>query len=198
MKAWQDPVLDVKSELYRRGVTLAQRFLQANDLPEPDYVNTTILDSTGLYDPHMGPWGRVYVNVRACAKPVMKPHHMCWSWPGYKTDRTPVGVVAHETGHHVEFILGARRKQFKLSWWREILVRAKKERITSYEPNSAEAFAETMRVFILNPRLLEGHAPNRYRFLTETLRLRPSETRSAIMVVGNPYYNAAIKRLIKA
>jgi hypothetical protein len=38
--------------------------------------------------------------------------------------------------------------------------------VTSYEPTAEEAFAETMRIFIMNPALLSAARPCRYAFLT--------------------------------
>jgi len=45
--------------------------------------------------------------------------------------------------------------------------------VSSYEPNPSEAFAEAMKLFILNPDLLRAGRPLRYRFVTEVLSFRP-------------------------
>jgi hypothetical protein len=41
------------------------------------------------------------------------------------------------------------------------------------KPNPSEAFAETFRVFALNPTLLAAGWPLRYSFITASLRLKP-------------------------
>lgn len=120
-----------KLDLYNIGVEASKEFLDVNQLPHPVFmtyaeglqgpapkskvegVARAILKrvssgpvqgtGTGLYT-----HGHVFVNAPHSAAPVQKPMMRSWSWPGWKTDRTPVGVVAHEVGHHTALVVSAR------------------------------------------------------------------------------------------
>jgi len=110
----------------------------------------------GVYDPNAR---TVTVNAARCRLPAIEPVRM-WSYPGYKVDRTPYGVVCHETGHHVhDTIKGGR------SVLRELREAVKGEKpLSGYEPNIGEVFAEAMRLFLTNPDLLRLGRPQRYEF----------------------------------
>lgn len=214
-----------KQDLYAIGVQAAQEFLRVNDLKEPrfstyeeamlhsdkwdsrglkaaDFLRRvvrmdgrTVGSGTGLYYD-----GRVFVNVPRTAAPVQHPVMRQWSWPGWKTDRTAIGVVAHETGHYVEREL---QRKFLLTpkkdgvGFREILAKSKRT-VSGYEPVPSEAWAETMRLFILNPDLLRLAIPERYDFvlgcdLKPVQRLLRKGWRK---VLGNSAYDAAAERWI--
>jgi hypothetical protein len=180
-----------KDELYQLGVQAAQEFLRVNNLTlpyfltyaealrvndfAPDTVKATIFlrraggiggltvgSGTGLYyDKH------IFVNVPRTASPVARPAYRSWSWPGWKTDRTAVGVVAHEVGHYVEHRLqldGKLDPKMHGLAWRALVAKYKKT-VSGYEPVPSEAWAETMRLFILNPDLLQRALPQRYGFI---------------------------------
>lgn len=102
-----------------------------------------------------------------------------WSFPGYKVDRTPFGVVCHEFGHFVwlRLVKGTER----VDKWYEIWRRT--PRVTSYEPVAAEAFAETIRLFLTNSDLLKMANPIRYAFLTRGLGLWPVVTENFARVL---------------
>ena len=82
-----------------------------------------------------------------------------WSHPHYFTDRTIYGVLHHEFGHYVHELLGFPR------------IPAEKK-ITSYEPDGRERFAETIKLFLGNPDLLREYDPKRYEKLL-ALGLKP-------------------------
>ena len=194
------PAMEQKLALYHAGVSRARQFCHHNKIVEPDFIlkgltknRSDRLDSTGLYDPDRGPYGTVFVNLPECASPVHKPHHMCWSWPAYKTDRTPMGVVCHEVGHHFQFRL-MKLRRWTRNW---TLIAVNTPKITSYEPVPSEAFAETMRLFILNPVLLWKYSPKRYEFIVDVLGLEPIEERDPYQVVGNVNYNKRLSELLK-
>ena len=212
-----------KLELYKEGVRRAIRFCNRNHLSLPQFwtydqaisgnhrdakllaklrrVAPVVGAQTGLYRPEDG--GYVFVNVAVTAWPAIQPGMRRWRWPGYKVDRTAMGVVAHELGHHVEELL----RQDKLphchmnnlsagAEWRRLISEEGKKRVTSYEPVPSEAFAETMRLFILNPRLLMFGVPARYEFIVQVLGLKPSEKREWTAVLNNANYSPAVKRWI--
>jgi hypothetical protein len=209
---------DARTTLYALGVQAATEFLTLNNLPLPLFLtyaetlsassgtapraaeylrrvvardNRTVGAGTGLYYD-----GHVFVNLPRCALPVHKPAVRSWSWPGWKTDRTPVGVVAHETGHHVEWALRrAGRPQYGTAW-RTLLADTKRQTVSGYEPVPSEAWAETLRLFILNPDLLRRALEARYAFVTG-LGLRPVPRllrKGWRAVLANPAYYPAGER----
>lgn len=102
---------------------------------------------------------QLYVNVRAATTPPQVRNRI-WSYPGHKTDRTCAGILAHEFGHYLDQCLDHPSRS---SEWRTLL--GARHRITSYEPVPAEALAETLRVFALNPDLLRNGRRERYDFV---------------------------------
>jgi hypothetical protein len=236
-----------KQELFDLGVTLAKKFLLTNNIFSPGYY--TFEEIFQRTSPHAdtlyrhlvkltgGPkqgygtgWyyeNNVFVNLKRAAWLVRKPACSSWSFPGYKVDREPCGVVAHEVGHHVDHIMGQPNTEFKALFdsvsgkdttrdiraraplvyyhslfckspssrpeWRDIVKQSKP--ITSYEPNLHESFAESMRLFILNPDLLEQGSKPRFDFLLNC-GLRPSETRDFRQVLDHPAYIAQAERWI--
>lgn len=193
--------------LYEESVKRCVAFLKLNRVAEPRFITyaevtdsydrnlvsrvrggSTVGMATGIYTKHprLGP--TVYVNLAKCAQPILNPGFRRWSYPCWKTDRTPMGVVAHEVGHHVSASLRSSQKIIREKW----NVAARGKRVTGYEPCPEEAMAETLRMFILNPTLLEAAIPRRYTFLIDVLGLRPSESRNWQEVLGNyPEYVVA-------
>ncbi len=184
-----------KLSLFTLGCSLVQEFLTLNNIKIPEISLKPLyysdMRNTGIYRPNKE-LQHIFVNLDVTAWPVSKPGQMRWSHPGWKTDRTAYGVVAHETGHHVEYML-ARAKTFKLKQWKEAAYLDKKK-VTSYEPNYAEAFAESMRVFICNSELLRYGIPARYKYITEVLGLKPIIADDYKDVISNEnYFKAADK-----
>jgi len=204
-----------RQELYLEGLDRSRRFLDRNGILRPLFcqykdVETSVHNEiiktffrrattngvvqgtgTGLYYA-----GCVFVNVPRTALPVLVPSQRSWSWPGYKVDRTPIGVVAHEVGHYIEDCLRrlGRLTAEHSERWRDIL-KANKKAVSGYEPVPSEAWAESMRLFILNPNLLSRGLPARYAFI-ESLGLIPGEKRGWKQVLDNDAYNIACERWI--
>jgi hypothetical protein len=144
---------------------------------------------TGLY--YMG---RAFVNVPVTAVPIQKPAMRSWSWPGWKTDRTAIGVCAHETGH---FLVHGLSLDIR-SWAAELKCQPKKP-VSGYAPTAEEQFAETARLFILNPDLLRKAVPWRYEWLTDVAGLVPVPKllrKGWRKVLGNAAYDQAAERWI--
>ena len=121
---------------------------------------------------------RITINISNCAGIAKSPRQ--WSWMGYKVNTTPQGVLAHEMGHHTDFAFGMVSHKMPV----ELL----KKKVSGYEPNREEAFAETMKLFIINPDFLKQALPLRYKFLVDYLGLIPTEMGSYQEVLS--YYNA--------
>lgn len=200
--------MNIKEQLYLDGIKLALLFCKVNRLPRPafytyaqaaeDYLavgkewaaeKARILEfwhrvyigpvqgtGTGLYYR-----GTIFVNVPVTALPVTNPHAQHWSFPCWKIDRTAMGVVAHELGHHCQYILQQRGKindEHGEQWRCLIQSRYGRKRVSGYEPVPSEANAETLRLFILNPDLLKRAIPGRYEYVTRIMGLKPSEQRT--------------------
>lgn len=197
-----DPLKATQRTLYDYGVKQCQAFLTLNALPCPVYL--TYEEAFALPNnskafkmlrrlaggPAQGTgtgWyrdGHVFVNLPKCAKPVANPFANRRSYPGNKTDRTPVGVVAHETGHHVEWNLyGRRLTPHHGEIWRALVKRTKA--ISGYEPVPSESWAETLRLFILNPDLLRLAVKDRYDFVTNDCGLIPYVQQDYRAVLNN-------------
>lgn len=127
----------------------------------------------------------ITVFVKSCANVATNPG-FAWSYPHYFVDRTVFGVLLHEFGHCIH-------QQLK---WPKI---PGGKRITSYEPNMEERFAETMKVFLSNPDLLKNYNEKRYNRLIE-LGLKPviDKPWQEVLKDANPkYIEACHKRLNK-
>lgn len=151
-----------KEELFKEGVNYVKEFCKVNDIKMPKIV-TKPKDSycpgtCGLYDYKNK---TIYIWIDKCSREIDNPGY-AWSHRHYFADREPCGVVCHEFGHYLHHIL----TNFKL-------VLPKERKITSYEPDTWERFAETIKLFILNPDLLRLYDHKRYNVITKKLNLKP-------------------------
>lgn len=156
-----------KQGLARTGLLLAQRFLSTNEYTGPSYdllqERRIRFGACGYFDSRVGSSGKVVVAIPLCAHRNPK-----FSWPGFISDRTPLGVIAHETGHFIDW-----QNCYPAGRIRQL---TGEKAITSYAPNAGEWFAEMMRLFITNPGLLKLIRPKTYKELTAGLRLQPVVT----------------------
>lgn len=175
---------DFKQAIYNVGLNICKEFLDINGIAHAKY-------HTGVVPHSFNKWqatglqcqDKVWVDLAKCSTPrFVKSRN--WSWPGYKVDKTPAGVVAHETGHYVvwcmrqDYSMGMNTfaKDFDahpLIDWPKIM---RGKPVSGYEPTSEEAFAETMRLFILNPDLLRAGWPGRYNFLVDAIGMKPAHS----------------------
>jgi hypothetical protein len=207
-----------REALYSAATALSLEFLEANDnlpIPKiltyeealsglcrnkrietffrravgPDMKGAARRRYTGLY--YMS---HIFVNLPVTALPVERPGFQRWSYPGWKTDRTAVGVVAHELGHFV-----AHAYAISMPAWRLCLAQHAKKPISGYAPTAEEQFAETVRLFITNPDLLKKAVPWRYNYLTDVVCLAPVKKRLRLGwkgVLRNPAYWPPAERWI--
>ncbi|MCK4787509.1 MAG: hypothetical protein KAV87_27370, partial [Desulfobacteraceae bacterium] len=158
-----------KKQVYDEGLLCVKGFLHDNGLTLPIFslelpiqFCTNKHQMTGLYLPTKR---TVYVNLKKTAS--IGYGGPAWSFPSYKIDKTPFGVVCHEVGHHVDLLLNCPSRSKK---WLEL---HELEKVSGYELIPSESFAESMRLFITNPDLLRAGCPGRYKHITDGLGLRP-------------------------
>lgn len=155
----------MREQLWEAGLALAKAMVARNDLPAVKFVRQAVRSGCGLYYP-----SRIVVDVQRCARPGYGGR--AWSWPGYKVDRTPYGVVCHELGHHWH-LSGAEPRKLEHEF--RLAVRGE-EPVTNYAPDTGEEIAESFRLFTTNPSLLAAIRPETHAFLRS--RLEPVEARS--------------------
>ncbi len=107
--------------------------------------------------------GRITLFPHLCTRPGTG-----YSWPGHVSDRTVQGVLAHELGHHCHLT--------RPDAMRIMETFPRRCRVTGYEPNASESFAESFRLFVLNPSLLREGRLERYVYLID-LGFVPCESR---------------------
>jgi hypothetical protein len=172
-----------KNENVEYGVQILDQFCALNAIQMPKIKSTNSKSHYGYYK-----WksSTIWINVKKCRTPVKTPG-FTWSYTGYKSDLTAAGVLAHEAGHYVDDILGRPSKKISK------FVRGEAA-VTSYEPDSCEAFAESMKLFILNPDLLKIGRPKRYEFLI-SLGLQPLilDSWEVVLACAHPKLIAAAK-----
>jgi len=188
----KDPLLQTHEELRENGVNLINEFCRINNfepITDISFKRVKKSNHTGMY------WydeKRIEIIENRIIKPTKVPGFK-WSYPGYKADKTIIGVLAHETGHHIENCLKMREGGFLGNMLNFIFLNKK---ISSYEPNKYEAFAETMRLFITNPDLLKIYSPDRYTTLIKYLKLKPVITHKwyEVLKYADEKYHNVIKK----
>lgn len=105
--------------------------------------------------------GQLTVCASACTLPGRG-----YSWPGSVSDRTVRGVYLHEVGHVVSAAMHNERSI--INGLRAI----GGPRVTGYEPNAFETWAETFRLYAGNPALLLAGRPWRFEYM-QKVGVRP-------------------------
>lgn len=164
-----------KESLYELGVEHVKNFCRLNDLPTVRF--TSVLRFDRLANVPACGWYRknsIHIKIWDCAG--RGRGGMAWSWPGYVIDRTPYGVLAHEIGHHCDYVKSVAKGSYGGDFSVIVRNQSAEPKLTNYCPNDSEWFAEMMRLFITNPDLLRNVRPRTYRVLLGTFQ--PCETRS--------------------
>lgn len=163
--------MDQRLELFHRGTDLLCRFCDLNQITIPEIKHEHARWSVSACAYYR--LNQISIHLPSCA--LIGRAAQAWSYPGYKVDRTPYGVLQHELGHHVDVLCSDR----KFAYWGDLSSSMRNEsgeqKLTNYCPNDAEWFAEMFRLFVTNPSLLEQARPKTYRLMRE--RWRPAETR---------------------
>lgn len=173
-----------KQAMLVRGIDLVEEFCELNDLAVPGVKTYTKEEwrfpSTCAYYRE----NRIHIAPSRCAS--IGHAARAWSYPGYVTDRTPYGVMAHELGHHVDFLRSSVRGAYGGSFSVGMRLLSKEPKLTSYCPNDWEWFAEMFRLFCTNPLLLELIRPKTHALMLEA-GLKPVERRPwPVVLEGAP------------
>jgi hypothetical protein len=163
-------------ELYRRGEARVVAFCRLNALTWPEFRPTWNRKDWRFSVCAYYRASYIAICPDACARPGTSPiaARNAWSWPGYSTDRTPYGALAHELGHHVDYWHGApeHRGAYWSNFSSETWEAAKEPPLTSYLSTAtrdmvirAEWFAEMFRLFVTNAALLKLLRPRTHALL---------------------------------
>jgi hypothetical protein len=155
---------DVRRTLLERGRHRIAEFCAANVITAPAVLVEAAANwrfpVCAYYRPRY-----IAVCLERCALPGTAGR--AWSWPGYSTDRTLYGVLAHELGHHVDYHRGERRGAYWSEFGAGIRAASGEALLTSYCPNDAEWFAEMFRLFVTNAALLAVLRPRTWQALLD-------------------------------
>lgn len=172
----------IKVGLHEAGLRLCRGFLEENFLPLPTYHAGPVPHAANKWQAiGLSVQDEIWVDVSKTNPPAFNKGRM-WSWPGYKTDRTASGVLAHETGHYVSWLISKgqmkdgqnRRIERDFIALRWSVAVQQEPPVSGYEPIYEEAFAEAMRLYISNPDLLSCARPQRYYLIRHELGLHHS------------------------
>lgn len=172
----------VKFQLYRDGIIRVKQFCAANKLPVPFIrlvpKHSWHVNACAFYRPDTEGFRAHEINginicVEECGGPALPPASRNWSFPGNTTDREPYGVMCHELGHHVDWLL-ANNLESRGKYWSDfgklMMEESGEEPISGYCPNPAEWFAEMCRMFIANHALLKILRPKTHALMAKRLK----------------------------
>lgn len=195
-----------KDVLFAEGLDRSLKWLEDHNLRKPHHIFTNKEDANrfrrdfirdGWFGAHIveESVSAIVVNIKKCRVATRVPG-WSWSYPGYKADLTPYGVICHEFGHHVDHVLGGVRGMSKRKAWKEVIEH--EDSVSSYEPNHCEAFAEAFRLFLTNPGMLKAARPERWEYFTETLGFSPPHASSwkTVLKHAHPRIISAAERWI--
>lgn len=196
-----------KSELFALGVARATAFCSLNAIPVPAVRTVRKEDwpfaPCAYYRPErpdlkdersatskLGTG--IVVCLEKCAVPCGETGRN-WSWPGHTVDREPYGVIAHELGHHCDWLAGEAKGRFYSDYSARVREESGEGAVTGYCDGDHEVFAEWFRLFVTNPVLLKAIRPKTYAILTR--RWKPLAGECWREVIGNA--PARIKALLE-
>jgi hypothetical protein len=169
-----------KQRLTESGKDLVESFCEFNGLRTPRFDVREPKDwrvsACGYYRPET-----IFLCPTRCA--AIGVSGMAWSYPGYIIDRTPHGVMAHELGHHVDYVRSEDKGSYGGDFSERMRAASGEPKLTNYCPNDWEWFAEMFRLFVTNPLLLEAVRPRTFSLLIA----------SGLKPVGNKPWREVLK-----
>ena len=160
--------MSFKQVMLDKGKELMHEFCEANALAPPHVAahpreRWRVASACAYYRPTL-----ISICPDRCSS--IGAAGMAWSYPGYKIDRTPYGVVQHELGHPVDYL----RSKVKGAYGGDFSVKLREitgeEKISGYCPNDWEWFAEIFRLYVTNSDLLRIMRPRTYAKLKDIYR----------------------------
>ena len=124
----------------------------------------------------------INICVDLCQYPAPHANSRNWSWPSATVDRTPYGVIAHELGHHCDWLAGEKKWSYGSEYCEQVMGESKEAPLTGYADNPAEWFAEMFRLFVTNPSLLRAVRHKTYTQLL--LRWKPVTSAGWVATLG--------------
>lgn len=108
----------------------------------------------------------VSICLEHCGRPCTDAPGRNWTWPGSTTDREPYGVLAHELGHHCDYLAGEKKGSYYSEYCGSVKDESGEAGVSSYaDENPAEWLAEAFRLLVTNPDLLRQLRPRTYEIL---------------------------------
>lgn len=183
-------VVDPNSATYFRAKDVAAEWCTTNNLPVPA-ISTTPHRDWGFPDPGYYRNGKIVMCLAKCANAANRRSK--YAWPGAIVDGSPLGVIAHELGHHVDHVRSAGYTGARFS---EILRHSVGEApLRAWAQTYDNWFAEATRLFITNPALLRLVRPRTFAELSR--RFKPTEVRPWDVVLERAP-DAVLKATIRA
>ena len=179
-----------KKQLLSDGKSLIGKWCVAHLLPIPKivtYDGKPTFATCAYYRDNT-----IHIWPKACA--AVGRAGQQWSYPGYTVDRTPYGVLAHETGHYSDKAHGTKGGTFSHIWIRE----TEEEAISGYCPNSNEWYAEMFRVFLTNPDLLKILRPKTFAKFFQRWPIHIETRGWEEVLAGSPRHIRAVRNKITA
>lgn len=177
MRVWPSS----QSTLAALGIERVHKFCAANGI-DPPLVNLFTekwaIGACAYYRPSEG----INVCLPWCGRPCGHARGRNWTWPGSATDREPYGVIAHELGHHCDYLAGDQKGSYWSDYSTAVMEESGEAPITSYADNPAEWFAEMFRLFVTNHGLLKCLRPATYAIISR--RYKPEGTANWRHVLG--------------
>lgn len=153
-----------KFEIYKYGIERILEFCDANKIIFPQFLPCEKkgwdFDAVAYYRPYY-----IKICIEKCSNLSGFTRSRNWNWPGSTTDKTPYGVLAHELGHHIDYIFSDQKGKYFGDFSKKLCDKTGEKPISGYNPNHAEWFAEIFRLFTTNHALLKILRPNTYKEL---------------------------------
>lgn len=160
--------LQTQTALLNRGKERIKEFCKVNNISLPKVIvqsrDSWSFSACAYYRPEV-----ITICLEDCGRPASEAMSRNWSWPGSTVDRTPYGVLAHELGHHVDYLTSDKKFTYSGDYSIKLRKQSGEPPITTYCPNDGEWFAEVFRLFVTNPDLLRRIRPKTYKLLIYSL-----------------------------
>jgi hypothetical protein len=148
-----------KEELLEYGHQRIKLFCETNNIECPAVTAVPKqewpFDPCAYYRPKIG----IRICLELCQIPAPEKMASNWSWPGCTVDREPIGVLAHELGHHCSWLASTQKRAYGGDYCEQVMKISREAKLTSYCPNPDEWFAEMFRLFVTNHELLRKVRP---------------------------------------